>query len=757
MWRSILGAVQAAITAALLLLTTAIVAAAPPTPDELLRSSLAYFAKLPAVRASAELSVHVKMMGREHNMDSNVAIRFQRPDLWALVSDGGPMSVTAISDGKQVFQYVPMLNRYVVSEVGNAPELRMLTGGMDVDGAVKSLDAEKAFSSLKKMITASSYIGSEKVGDIECHHCRFESDAIPIDVWFESGDRPLVWKIVPDLGKTLAAGTSGQPAMKDIEMEYSLTFKAWDVDPTFNDADFAFTPPEDAEKVESLIGNVTRSANPDIHPLVGQPAPLFELKNLNADTVSLADHVGKDVVVLDFWATWCGPCVEALPIVSKVTKSFADRGVVFYAVNVGEDRTTISDFLKAQQLDVPVLLDEQSEVAQAYKASGIPQTVIIGKDGRVQVVHVGFGGGMDQQLSDELEKLLKGEDLAAGAIQAAQAAKAEREQKLAAANDSPALKPVWSHPGKWAGVATDPKTQLAYASSPAGGLTVVNSEGKQVADHQVEAAGNTVRLASLNDAQPPEILSFGVWSGDLSALEVDGKQLWEYPGGDGIDDVWAANLDDDPRDEVIIGFNGGTGLHVLDADGKLRWKNEQLGNVWHVCAGDMNGDGTNEVVSTSAQGVVHVFAANGEKLKDITVPLYANMIRTAAIDGEGAPAVAIVAGSADDGEALLAVDLDGKVRWTTSLPNLGTPHADSLSVARSQPWAAIGMRDGLVVVVDLKTGKIIAHAAEQGMRPEVAWQEREDESPLVLVATGDSLNALSIEETGATIKPAAIE
>jgi hypothetical protein len=230
----------------------------------------------------------------------------------------------------------------------------------------------------------------------------------------------------------------------------------------------------------------------------------------------------------------------------------------------------------------------------------------------------------------------------------------------------------------------------------------------------------------------------------LAAAAKDRTLLWEYPQESGIDDVWAADLDQDGSDEVIVGYNGGTGLHVLKGDGALIWKNTDLGNVWHVCAGDLDGDGRNEVITTSAQGVLHVFAAGGVHIKDLPVPLYANMVRTATIDGAGKPALALAGGSSDSGELLVCVDVDGKVRWKTPLPHVDVPHTDSMMVAASRPLAAVAMRGGLIHVVDLATGDVVGHVVDQGERSEVAWLERTDQTPLLLVAGGAAVNAFEV-------------
>lgn len=149
------------------------------------------------------------------------------------------------------------------------------------------------------------------------------------------------------------------------------------------------------------------------HSLLGQKAPPFSARMLDGGSFDLAQHLDGKVVVLDFWATWCGPCVRALPIISEVAASFKDQGVEFYAVNLGDEPEAVQQFLAEHKLSVPVLLDRDSKIGELYKAEAIPQTVIIGKDGVVQVVHVGFSANLQSELSGELDALVKGKKIAA--------------------------------------------------------------------------------------------------------------------------------------------------------------------------------------------------------------------------------------------------------------------------------------------------------------------------------------------------------
>ncbi len=140
---------------------------------------------------------------------------------------------------------------------------------------------------------------------------------------------------------------------------------------------------------------------------------MFDALDTAGEPIDLGALMGKKVVILDFWATWCGPCVAAMPKINQVAQEYADKGVAFYAVNQGEDAETILAFLKEQELDVPVAMDPDSVAGRKYAVEGLPTSVIIGNDGRVQVVHVGFSPTLDSKLREELDALLDGKDLAA--------------------------------------------------------------------------------------------------------------------------------------------------------------------------------------------------------------------------------------------------------------------------------------------------------------------------------------------------------
>lgn len=144
------------------------------------------------------------------------------------------------------------------------------------------------------------------------------------------------------------------------------------------------------------------------HPLTNQPTPPLNLPDIDGNDHDIAtDDADAQVIVLDFWATWCAPCVAALPELQEVYDWAKDNNkpVAFYAVNQGETTGEVKRFWQDQSLTIPVLMDENFTAAQAYQVNGIPHTVIIA-NGKIQQVHVGYRPGVGEQMKAEIEVLL---------------------------------------------------------------------------------------------------------------------------------------------------------------------------------------------------------------------------------------------------------------------------------------------------------------------------------------------------------------
>jgi peroxiredoxin len=394
-------------------------------PEDVLRRMVDFLVEKPALACNIVTTIDIESKGVKNHMETKMALRMERPNRLSLVVAQGVMGITLVSDGKQLIQYMPALKRYSIQEApadfAGLSEKGVALGIPVVGGTATMIptDADEFFEEITSGVTKSEYLGTEKIGDAECDHLRFIREDLSWDIWIETGEKPLVRKILPDLSKQFAQ-------MEGTKISFVVEFSDWDIAPKFTDTDFAFTPPADAEKVESLFEGLGRGEEP-LHALLGEPAVPFETVDLEGQPIDLKQHIGKEMILLDFWATWCGPCVRAMPDVDAVAKKYADRGLVFYAVNVGEEPQAVKEFLKANELEVPVAMDPDGAISESYQVQGIPQTVLIGKDGRVQVVHVGFSSELGKTLEQNFEDLLAGKDLASEALNEADEKSKEKD------------------------------------------------------------------------------------------------------------------------------------------------------------------------------------------------------------------------------------------------------------------------------------------------------------------------------------------
>lgn len=714
-----------------------------PIVEQIVRRMADHYHEIDAYSVEVTSSLRFEARGMNMSMDTHYEIKVQRPNRVSMVVTKGTMGSTLVSDGQQLTTYWPALGQYTVEDApetldeispgGGLGKFNLSAGQAGV--FLAALMSSDIGATMLEGVNETTYLGVEELDGVECHHCRFEQDEMDWEMWVNTGDQPLIRKFAVDLGKQVAELGDQAPMVKDAKIEAEHAFHAWNVGVAFAEDSFAYSPPSEAKQVDSFFGDLGGDEEP--HALLGKKAPIFATAMPDDTPVNIDQHLGESVVILDFWATWCGPCREALPTVAKVANKYKDRSVIFYAVNLSEEVEIVREFLESEGWEVPVAMDPEGTVGEQYGVEAIPQTVLIGKDGTVQVVHVGASPNLEEKLSAQIEDLLAGKDLAQEAL-----TQAARDEGPRPGEEPNGMELVWSVDGRWQSVAADPRTNTVLAVGSGGIVTRFSHEGESTDETALrEAAGTALRVGNLLGDEQVELLSFDPWGQAVHAHDAEGNHLWAYPGGQGVDDVWAADLNGDGLDEVIVGYNGSTGLHTVDNQGSLLWKHQGIGNVWHVCAGDMNADDQVEVVTTSARGQLHFFDTDGNKIKDLSLSFYGHMVRLAKSSLPELPLVAIVGGSGDDGELLSAVSYAGDALWSVPLKDSSPGHIDSCRVADMNPWVAVAMRGGDIHVVDTFSGESVANVGDQGQRPVICWLERDGQPTLLIVAAGRQLNA----------------
>jgi len=139
----------------------------------------------------------------------------------------------------------------------------------------------------------------------------------------------------------------------------------------------------------------------------GDPAPDFTLPSIHANQpeIALANLKGKTVYV-DFWASWCAPCLKSLPLYNTMYQKFKDQGLEIVAINVDNPIEDGLDFLLDTPLDFLIPADPDGDAAELFEVIGMPTSYLIAPDGTVKLVHMGFRDGDIELIEEEISKLL---------------------------------------------------------------------------------------------------------------------------------------------------------------------------------------------------------------------------------------------------------------------------------------------------------------------------------------------------------------
>lgn len=152
----------------------------------------------------------------------------------------------------------------------------------------------------------------------------------------------------------------------------------------------------------SLVLGVHVSAAPQ---LLSAPAPDFALRSMSDSNVRLSEHLGQ-VVLINFWATWCGSCRQQMPQLNELYAKYQRAGLVMFGINIDEDRTEAVEMAQTLEVTYPILFDARKEVSRAYALDSMPLTVLIDREGVVRYVSEGYKPGQEKQYTEQLRELL---------------------------------------------------------------------------------------------------------------------------------------------------------------------------------------------------------------------------------------------------------------------------------------------------------------------------------------------------------------
>ncbi|GMQ86982.1 MAG: TlpA disulfide reductase family protein [Gammaproteobacteria bacterium] len=136
------------------------------------------------------------------------------------------------------------------------------------------------------------------------------------------------------------------------------------------------------------------------------PAPDFTLKSESGSNLRLSEFRGE-VVMINFWASWCAPCRQEMPLLDELYTQYQPLGFTILGINVEEDSTKARQMLKNIPVNFPVLFDNTSEVSKLYNVVAMPSTVLIDRDGNIRYLHQGYKPGYEESYQQQVRELIR--------------------------------------------------------------------------------------------------------------------------------------------------------------------------------------------------------------------------------------------------------------------------------------------------------------------------------------------------------------
>jgi len=376
-----------------------------PEAKALLEQMRAAYGTLEAAQLDGQIQANVELGGQKQKMTHQFTSSFQAPNKFRHELEDG---LVLGSTGEKTYIFQKSANAFVQQKAPNGKvPIRDLPS--PIPQLLQTQNPSLLFAVIEDPVRGVTD-NMKEISQLESVQINGQSypalALIPQD-----GQSKITLLIDPQthLLKRLNIEISGEK-LKNGKTENGLQSIAAEIDytnirpqPKFEAEHFAWSPPDGAKDLAAEKEHASAQS------LIGKPAPDFTLDTLDGDTVTLSDLKGQ-VVVLDFWATWCPPCVRSLPELDQLHQQRAGDTVRIFAVNLKENEEQVHSFLRSRGLTVPVLLDREGEVAEKFNVHAIPQTIIIGKDGEVRQVFVGAGPDTFERIRLEIETAAGGQE-----------------------------------------------------------------------------------------------------------------------------------------------------------------------------------------------------------------------------------------------------------------------------------------------------------------------------------------------------------
>ena len=156
----------------------------------------------------------------------------------------------------------------------------------------------------------------------------------------------------------------------------------------------------------ALVFSVFAASSLDSSGMERQQAPDFALKSSTGENLRLSEYRG-DVVMINFWATWCGPCRQEMPLLEELYSRYQRVGFNLLGVNIDDDSRRAMQMAEELGINFPVLFDASMVVSKLYEVDAMPVSVLVDREGTVRYVHHGYKPGYEDKYMDQIRSLLR--------------------------------------------------------------------------------------------------------------------------------------------------------------------------------------------------------------------------------------------------------------------------------------------------------------------------------------------------------------
>ena len=359
-------------------------AAEAPDARALLDHVARTYRGLTSFHFAGEVGVNMVREGARQSVDFPLVAAAVKPGRWRVDVQSPSMGMIMVADGKTITTYTQQSNQYA-----RKPAPRSRGGAGDSAEAMAGPGSPIArYFGITKSLTSARWVGVRTLEldgrPVECDVVAAEyehppgagAEFSPTTYWIERGRSVVLRESTHVHGNQPGQGG-------EVDLDQTTTFTTARINEKMPDSLFAFRPPAGA--TEAPKPGAGTGGRPD---LSGKKAEDFTLSDLDGKPVKLSSLRGK-VVMLDFWATWCGPCRIEMPSIQKLHREFKGRGLIVLGINYGEEPAKVRPFLEKNGYDFRILLDRQQTVGLRYQVSGIPTLFIIDKAGTIRAHFVG--------------------------------------------------------------------------------------------------------------------------------------------------------------------------------------------------------------------------------------------------------------------------------------------------------------------------------------------------------------------------------